>query len=411
MRRNRRATPFRSSTLPGLDPGITVLEVLERAVVAEVVDVVEPAGARPGRSRVGDAEPGRVARGRTHAGEVELPVADDRLVRNTRQPVLPPAGAEIDPDNQAVPDQFDHLVGDRPRCLGRVGEFRIVHDLRQPQVGPQARQLQVPRGLVVLEDGIVAAIVRRNWLAAPFRSGTLPGLDPGLLALDVPEGTVTTELVDVVEPAGARPLRTRVGDAEPGRVPLVRAHASEVQLPVAFQRTQVLIARTFRAEARDASVRRCSDGLAEFTAHVLVGDGKGDIALGIGVGYLSHRVPAVDLALHLGADVVDEDNGRHEGFGGGEVDPDGLTRLDDTIRLHGDDRQLGWYAVLEGGLGQVVVPDVLAAATCGQQKQTRHGQDCAKATGQGARERAVRLRNVPLHYIPQKIWSFGTRPG
>ena len=44
------------------------------------------------------------------------------------------------------------------------------------------------------------------------------------------------------------------------------------------------------------------DGLAELAADVLVGDRKGDNTLGVGVCYLSRCIPALDLALHVGAD-------------------------------------------------------------------------------------------------------------
>ena len=75
----------------------------------------------------------------------------------------------------------------------------------------------------------------------------------------------------------------------------------------------------------------------------------------------------------------------HERFTGDQVDPDGLTQLDTTIRLYGDGRKHRWYAVL-AGFGEVVFRDSAATAvTCGQQKQAGHGQKCTKATGKVAK--------------------------
>ena len=186
--------------------------------------------------------------------------------------------------------------------------------------------------------------MRRNRGTTAFRNA-LPGFQVGFVALDVPERTVATKFVDIVEPARARPVRSRVRNAEPGRVPFRRTDTGEFQLPVAFQRTEVVLSRTFIANTRTTAVRRCDDGLAEFTADILVGNRKSDVTVRVRVGYLTHGIPRGDFAVHLGLDVVDEDDRRHERFTGGEVDPDGLTGLDNTIRLDGDFGKHGWHAV------------------------------------------------------------------
>ncbi len=89
---------------------------------------------------------------------------------------------------------------------------------------------------------------------------------------------------------------------------------------------------------------------------------------------------------------VNGDAGSHESFARGEVDTGKLTQLDGTNRLcslgtlpDADAGQRRWYAVLEGGLRQVIIRDILLTApTRGQQKQACHGENCTKATGKAA---------------------------
>ena len=75
MRRNWSATTF-GNALPGFQVGITTLKVLERGVIAKVVDIVKPAGAWPVNTSVGNAKPGSVPFVRTNSSEIKLPIAD-----------------------------------------------------------------------------------------------------------------------------------------------------------------------------------------------------------------------------------------------------------------------------------------------------------------------------------------------
>ena len=134
MRRDRGTTSF-SNTLPGFQVGFAALVGPESTVGAELVEIIEPAGARPVRTRVGNTEPGRVALGGTDTGKLELPVARQvRGIGYTIEPELPSAAADVDPDGQAVADQFDHFVIDEGGCIGRRGQLRAVHDLGEAEV-------------------------------------------------------------------------------------------------------------------------------------------------------------------------------------------------------------------------------------------------------------------------------------
>ncbi len=106
-------------------------------------------------------------------------------------------------------------------------------------MGAYACQLQRACVLIVPVDGAVAAVVRRYRRAASsLGRSSLELFEPGLSAQDILERTVSTELVDVIEPAGAY-VNSGGVSGPPGNITFSRPNAGcafTVQFPLAGQR-------------------------------------------------------------------------------------------------------------------------------------------------------------------------------
>ncbi len=244
VRRYRRtANSLGRSSLELFKPGIDTLNILERTISTELVDVIEPAGAYVNSGGVG-GPPGNVAFGRPNAGcafTVQLPLAGHCSgLGDSAQPVLPPiAILRFDRDGQNAGVQSGHVVGDGIRRLCRRGQIGVVHGPGQADVRAYARQLQRACVRVVLEGAASATVVRRYRRAASsLGRSTLELFKPGLSALEILERAVISEVVNIVEPAGAYVNSGGVG-GPPGNITFSRPNAGctfAVQFPVTHQR-------------------------------------------------------------------------------------------------------------------------------------------------------------------------------
>ena len=129
---------------------------------------------------------------------------------------LPPGAADVNLDSRAVSDQFDHVIGNRIRCTYRVCQLPTIHDLGQAQVRAKAIERHGARDIIIDPGANGAAVVRRDRSPTGI-TAALPAFDPGFTLLKVLERAVIAKVVDIVKPAGARPVRPRVGNAKKGR--------------------------------------------------------------------------------------------------------------------------------------------------------------------------------------------------
>ena len=145
----------------------------------------------------------------------------------------------MDRDRQIVTVLQNHVVGDRFRRFFRRRQVHVVHGPGQANVGTYACQLQRACIFIVLVNGAVATVVRCDRRAtSSLGRCSLELFKPGLIAQGVPEGTVSTEFVDVIEPAGAYVNSASVS-GPPGNIAFRRTNAGcafTIELPLAGQR-------------------------------------------------------------------------------------------------------------------------------------------------------------------------------
>ena len=116
VRCDRRATAFAIIALPGLEPGVSVLEVLEAAASTEVEDIIEPASAGIDNTFDISIPPGDVAGSWADSGpavNVQLPVADQRKVGYASQLKCPEdTAANVDRDLHVVAVEGKNVIRD-----------------------------------------------------------------------------------------------------------------------------------------------------------------------------------------------------------------------------------------------------------------------------------------------------------